>query len=119
MRRIQWAVVGIGATLLCLHALFPPRVYKYELRPTSRAFILSSDFYDTDIVHVGKNDPNVPGVFIKRTSNPAILDYDRFVALSTAISAVTIGLAAFLGLVGGLRRQTSARSTALPTAPTR
>ena len=67
-------------------------------RPTSRAFILSSEFYDTDIVHVGKNDPDVPGIFIKSTSNPAKLDYDRFWALGIAISAATIGLAAFLGL---------------------
>jgi hypothetical protein len=121
MRQIQLAVVGVGAALLCLHALFPPRVYKFqESRTTSRAFILSSEFYETDVVHYGKYEREVPdgGGFLNSTSNPARLDYDCFVTLSIAISAATIGLAALLGLVSGSRKQGPARSNAPPTPPT-
>ncbi len=93
MNLLQRLILAIGLLLVATNVLFPPRTLSHDVdRRINRAFILSKDFYKTDIVEKNEEVGNWA-----RTWNSAVLDRDRYWALTIAGVLVTVALAALAG----------------------
>jgi len=112
MRRKEAVVVAIGAAVLLLHALFPPRWKPDSQYSVTRGFIFSDDFYMAGYVH------HTEGPFEGFTTcDPVRLDYDRFLTLSIIICAATIWVVIFLHCLRVPQRQVQGTSDVPPTPP--
>ncbi len=112
MNALQRMLVFVGFGLVTLNALFPPRMDKHSHdRPLPRAFVLSSGFYDAEIV---KKDRQIDSVTITRASYSAVLNSERFWVVTVAITAATISL---MALAGFTRKRAEGRGVEGASAP--
>ena len=95
MNLLQRIILAIGLLLVATNVLFPPRVRGPGLgNRINRAFILSEDFYKTDIVKKNEKDGDMTVI---TTWNPAVIDGDCYWALTIAGVLVTVAMAALVG----------------------
>ena len=109
MNRLQWFLIAIGAILIWLNSSFPPRHSVGRPNdPAGRAFLLSSDFGETDVRPFDLGGA-IQAKITSYTFRSVELDHNRRDYWNITICMATIFFVAAVGAVVGARTRNGSR----------